>query len=184
MTTDRTFCRFSKSPATAAFGMPEVPKDGLCLCAFVVITSAEPPSRVLLGRINPEAPWDHLGALDPERVTSWKDRWMLPSSHLLMLESPEEAASRILRELTGLSGRTLEGPKVTSEVYAAPRNPGAAHHWDIEFIFRGTASESEVKPIEPWTELRFVELGQLQPDNMARLQDDILRYVGLVPGKW
>jgi ADP-ribose pyrophosphatase YjhB (NUDIX family) len=180
--TDRRFCRFSRSPSTARFGMPEVPDDGLCLSAFVVLSSAEHPSQVLMGQLNPDAPWDHLGALDPERVAAWRDRWMLPASHLLVLESPEAAAVRILVELTGLGPRPLQGPQVGSEVYTPERHPSATHHWDLEFIFRGVASEAEIRPIPPWKELRFVETRTLGRGAMARSQDDVLRQAGFEVG--
>jgi ADP-ribose pyrophosphatase YjhB (NUDIX family) len=176
--TDRRFCRFSHSPATAAFGMPEVPADGLCLCAFVVLSSEKHPSRVLLGKLNPAAPWDHLGALDPSRVVAWKDRWMLPSSHLLMLEDPRDAARRILEELVGLRARPLEGPIVTSEVYGPPRHPAAKQHWDLEFIFRGAVSEDEITPPDAWADLTFVDPSTLRPDEVARSQEDILAHAG------
>jgi ADP-ribose pyrophosphatase YjhB (NUDIX family) len=177
VTTDRRFCRFTNSPTTPAFGMREVPADGLCLSAFVVISSAEHPSQVLLGRINPAAPWDHLGALDAERVEAWRGRWMLPSSHLMVLESPDRAAERILRELTGVTPRFLVGPKVFSDVYTPERHPAARQHWDLGFIYRGVAREDEVHPIAPWTELRFVESTTLAPSELARSHGDILREV-------
>ncbi len=158
--------------------MPDVPKDGLCLSAFVVLTSREHPSRILLGKLNPAASWDHLGALDPGRLQAWGDRWMLPASHLLYLEAPDDAAKRILDELTGLRPRTLEGPKVTSEVYAPERHPDAKEHWDLEFIYRGVASEAELRPLEAWKELRFVDVSALGAGSMARAQDDILRSAG------
>src|SRR3989442_4075768 len=53
--------------------------------------------RVLMGHMNPKAPWDHIGALDPSRVEAHSRGWMLPSSHLIFLESPDEAARRIAR---------------------------------------------------------------------------------------
>lgn len=179
MTTERRFCRFSRSPATAAFGVPEVPDDGLCLCAFLVLASAERPTRVLMGKLDPSAPWDHLGALDPERLEAWKDRWMLPSSHLLLREAPQAAAERILREMTPLAPRPLKGPQVASEVYAPERHPQAKEHWDLEFIFRASVSESELKAHPAWRELRFVETSTLTPAEVARAQGDILEHAGL-----
>jgi ADP-ribose pyrophosphatase YjhB (NUDIX family) len=178
VTTDRKFCRFSRSPSTAAFGMPEVPPDGLCLSSFVVLGSADRPGRVLLGKLNPDAPWDHLGALDPSRVTAWKDRWMLPASHLLLLEDPRDAADRILRELVGLAPRPLEGPLVASEVYAPLRHPSAKQHWDLEFIFRGRVAEREVAAPGAWRELAFVDPRRLRTEEFARSHDDILARAG------
>jgi ADP-ribose pyrophosphatase YjhB (NUDIX family) len=154
--------------------MPAVPRDGMCLSAFVVVRPKGEPSRVLLGRLNPEAPWDHLGALDPGRLEAWKDRWMLPASHLIVLESPDAAATRIVRELTGLSRRPLEGPIVSSEVYASARRPDARDHWDLEFVYRAEASESEVGTHPAWTELRFVETDRLRAEEYARRHDDII----------
>ena len=43
MATNRRFCRFSRSESTRAFGMPEVPEDGLCLSAFVVLSPRDTP---------------------------------------------------------------------------------------------------------------------------------------------
>lgn len=178
MTTDRTFCRFSSSPRTAAFSLTEIPPDGICLSAFLVVGSAEPPGRVVMGRLNPDAPWDHLGALDPERIAYWKDRWMLPSSHLLLREAPDAAAERIRRELTGLSARELTGPRVASDVYAPGRHPTATRHWDLEFIYRTTARPNELRPHAAWSRLELVDPSSLGADEFARSHDDILRAAG------
>ncbi len=178
MATTRRYCRFSDAPGAGAAGTSPVPKDGLCLCAFVVVASREHPARVLLGKLNPAAAWDHLGALDPGRLTAWGGHWMLPSSHLQHLEAPDDAARRIVDELTGLRPRSLDGPKVTSEVYPPARHPDRREHWDLEFIYRTTASEAELRPHSAWTELRFVDVGTLDPGSIARAQDDILRHAG------
>lgn len=178
MTTERRFCRFSTASSTSAFSLTEIPPDGICLSAFLVVRSAEHPTRVLLGRINPDAPWDHLGALDPERVAHWKDRWMLPASHLIFRESPQEAAERIRVELTGLSARELDGPRVVSDVYAPPRHPTSRQHWDLEFIFRTDAREEELRPISAWSRLEFLDPRSLGPEEVARLHDDVISHAG------
>src|ERR1700686_395592 len=73
MTTNRHFARFnagkstvSGKPDTSTLTAREVPEGGMCLSAFVVLTRADGPKQVLLGHLNPEAMWDHIGALDPE----------------------------------------------------------------------------------------------------------------------
>ncbi|HTT35706.1 MAG TPA: hypothetical protein VMH78_07560 [Thermoplasmata archaeon] len=184
MATDRRFCRFSTSPETAAFSVTSIPPDGLCLSAFLVLTerTASPP-RVLLGRIDPRAAWDHWGALDAARVAAWQDRWMLPASHLLFLESPQAAAERLRTELTGLSARPLAGPIVVSDVYAPERHPAHGSHWDIEFIFRGDAVVSELKPPAPWRTLEFVDVSTLRATDLARSHGDILASAGLAIGR-
>lgn len=107
---------------------------------------------------------------------------MLPSSHLLQLEAPDDAARRIVRELTGLTLSALDGPIVTSEVYAPRRHPHHGAHWDLEFIYTATAPEAAVGPHPAWSELRFVETRGLDPAQMARSHEDILAHAGLPLG--
>src|SRR5438445_12069768 len=114
MTTDRRFSRFSKSRDTAAFSITEIPVGGVCLSAFLIVTEAGDPKKVLMGHMNPAAPWDHIGALDPSRVEVHSRGWMLPSSHLIFQESPGEAPRRIAREQLALPGLALSESKVVS----------------------------------------------------------------------
>lgn len=178
MTTDRRFCRFSKSSATDSFGMPEVPRDGLCLSAFVLLSPEDRPTSVLMGHMNPNAPWDHLGALDPSRVEAHRHGWMLPSSHLVMLESPSDAAQRILSEQLQLPSMPLEGPQVVSEVYTPRRFPSHPAHWDLEFLFRGKLSEGELPSAKVWAELQFVDLTRTRRAEIARSHEDVLASAG------
>src|SRR5437879_12828169 len=128
MTTDRRFCRFNKSASTAAFSVTEIPQDGLCLSAFLIVTEAGRPTNVLMGHMNREAPWDHIGALDPKRVEEHSRGWMLPSSHLIFQESPDDAARRIAREQLEWPDLSLSEPKVMSEAYRPRRSPDAPRH--------------------------------------------------------
>src|SRR5206468_4725043 len=66
--------------------------------------------------------WDHIGALDPSRVEAHSHGWMLPSSHLIFRESPDDAARRIAREQLELPDLALTGPTVVSEVYTPKRS--------------------------------------------------------------
>ena len=178
MTTNRRFCRFSKSPRTAAFSITEIPEAGLCLSSFLILTEARRPMEVLMGHMNPEAAWDHIGALDPDRVQAHSRGWMLPSSHLIFRESPEEAAHRIAREQLELPDLTLSGPQVVSEVYTPKRFPGTADHWDIEFLFRGKIAASDVVPAAAWRELAFVDVRRTSKSEIARSHEDVLESAG------
>ncbi|MCI4352579.1 MAG: NUDIX hydrolase [Thermoplasmata archaeon] len=178
MTTDRRFCRFARSKETDPFGMPEVPEDGLCLSAFVILSPEDDPSSVLMGHMNPAAPWDHLGAMDPGRVEAHRHGWMLPSSHLILQESPEEAARRVLAEQLELPPLPLEGPKVVSEVGPSRRYPTRRGHWDLEFLFRGRVRERDLPSPEAWTELRFVDLRTIRKMEIARSHDEVLASAG------
>ncbi len=178
MVTDRKFCRFYQ-PADTPFGMPEPPAGGLCLSAFLVITEKGQTSRVLMGHLNPEAPWDHIGALDPSRTAVHSQGWMLPASHLIVIESPQEAARRIAREQLELPDFAAGEPKVVSEVYAPRRFPEKGDHWDLEFIFRGELDGGSLPHPAAWTELRFVDLAVTPKTAIARSHEDILESAGL-----
>lgn len=152
--------------------MSEIPEGGVCISAFVILSKHSNPHMVLMGRINKNAPWDHLGALDPGRMERHSKGWMLPSSHLMLGEDPRRAAMRILREQLGLIDQRVEGPMVFSEMY------GSLNHWDLEFVFRGERSEAPVH--EVWDELKFVDLTRIKKEEIARSHEDILAHVG----KW
>ncbi len=179
MTTDRRFSRFSKSSSTAAFSVTEIPNDGFCLSAFLIVTDSRDTSRVLMGHMNPAAPWDHIGALDPKRVEAHSRGWMLPSSHLIYGESPGDAARRIAAEQLERPDLDLSGPQVISEVYTPKRFPGAAHHWDIEFLFRGEIPAAEVPRSAAWKDLAFVDLRRTTKVEIARSHEDVLESAGL-----
>jgi ADP-ribose pyrophosphatase YjhB (NUDIX family) len=143
-----------------------------------VLTRAESPNRVLLGHLNPEAMWDHIGALDPERVEVHSRGWMIPSSHLIIKEPPQEAARRILKEQLELEGVLLSEPTVVSEVYTPKRFPDLPSHWDLEFIFRGEISAEKLPRAFAWKELAFVDLSRTRKSEMARSHEDILESAG------
>jgi ADP-ribose pyrophosphatase YjhB (NUDIX family) len=178
MVTDRKFCRFNKQVETISIGMPEPPEGGLCLSAFLVITSEQNPNSVLMGHLNTKAPWDHIGALDSSRVEVHSKGWMLPSSHLLVYESPHEAAKRILKEQLEID-LALSGPDVRSETYTPKRFPNLPRHWDIEFIFKGKMSEHDTPKPFAWSELAFVNLDTVKTTEIARSHEDILQAAGL-----
>ena len=129
MTTNRKFARFKINVAEPR--IKEIPKGGLCISTFLVISKIGHPTQVLMGHLNKDAPWDHIGALDLERVERHSKGWMLPCSGLIFGESPEEVSRRILKEQLGLDDQILEGPRIFSKVY------GDEGHWDLEFLFLG-----------------------------------------------
>ncbi|HEV2390116.1 MAG TPA: hypothetical protein VGS04_05255, partial [Nitrososphaerales archaeon] len=96
ITTDRRFAAFSREALPPR--MNSVPEGGMCISAFLVISKKGAKEDVLMGKINKNAEWDHIGALDGKRLERFASGWMLPSSHLMLFETPEGAARRILRE--------------------------------------------------------------------------------------
>ena len=149
--------------------MGEIPEGGLCLSVFLIISEIGSSNHVLMGRLNTDAPWDRIGALDPDRVERHSKGWMLPSSHLILGEGPKEAAERILKEQLGLANQAVNGPLLFSDVY------GPKNHWDLEFIFLG---ERDVAPLhQAWRELKFIDLTTTRKEEIARSHEDILAHV-------
>lgn len=176
MTKHRVFCRFTKDKEET-LGIQEIPAGGICLSSFLVLTNLN--GEVLMGKINPDSDWAYYGALDSKRVNWFKEGWMLPSSHLILYESPQEAAKRIAREQLALEELELIGPKVVSEVYDNPRFPDRRNHWDIEFIFTGRLEKDLKKYPELWKELRFIDLRKIPRSSIVRSHDDIIQYSGI-----
>jgi ADP-ribose pyrophosphatase YjhB (NUDIX family) len=167
MTTSRKFAHFKRDVAEPR--IKEIPEGGFCISAFLIISKRGYPNKVLMGHLNKNAPWDHIGALDSERVKRHSRGWMLPSSGLIFGESPQEAATRILKEQLGLENENLEGPRIISEIY------GDEEHWDLEFLFLG---ELENAPSHnAWLELKFVDLSKTRREEIARLHEDVLAHV-------
>lgn len=156
-----------------------LPGDGLCLNAFLIVRQRGHPDRALLGRIDPAAPWDRLGALETARRAQIGERWMLPCSQLLLFEAPQEAARRLVREQLELEELPLRGPKVFSEAYDRPPAAAADPHWDLHFLFRGELDRPPVA--SPWKELAFVEVAATPRDAFARAHGDVLALAGLPP---
>lgn len=177
MAVDRRFCRFNKL-GDVPFGMPEVPEGGLCLSAFLLIGERGHPNRILMGHLNPAAPWDHIGALDASRTAVHSKGWMLPSSHLMVNESPDAAARRIAAEQLERPDITLSDATVVSEVYTPRRFPDLVKHWDIEFLFRGEWPGGAPPKAAAWTDLAFVDLTSTPTSAIARSHEDILASAG------
>ena len=169
MTTDRKFAAFSRKAVPPR--MRKMPEGGMCISAFVIVSKRGEPGRVLMGRIDASAGWDHIGALDAKRAERVSAGWMLPSSHLILYETPEGAARRIIREQLSIKDMKLNGPLTFVDT------SGVENHWDLGFIFQG---ERDVIPKNAaWRELDFVDPKEVNRD-IVRSQLDVLAYAG----KW
>lgn len=174
MATDRIFAAFARN-GRDGLGVAEVPAGGFCISAFVLVSDRSRPGTMLLGHLNPDAPWDHLGALDRKRALVNSKGWMIPSSHLVYGESPHQAAARILKEQLGMEGVVLGEPAVFSEVYTPERFPELGGHWDLEFVFKADADPTVVDLKHPaWRDLKFVEARTLDAAEVARSHEDII----------
>jgi ADP-ribose pyrophosphatase YjhB (NUDIX family) len=159
-----------------------LPEGGVCLSAFLVIRPKGTPSRVLLGRPNPVATWEHMATLEAEHLTTIGDRWILPASHLLEFESPADSARRILRQQLEVADLFLRGPEVFSESYPSALDPESGLHWDLHFVFRGDWPSREPPRPSAWRELAFLDTRTLTQADMARGHADILALAGVPVG--
>ena len=155
----------------------------MCLSAYLVVRPKGEDRKVLFGRLDPNAPWAWLGALDPARLSRIGAAWMLPSSQLLLFESPEEAARRIAREQLETELPSLDTSGFFSEAYPSAFHPTGDPHWDFHFVFQVRWPSPNPPRAYPWKELAFVDLDRLRRDEIARLQGDVLDLVGLPPGR-
>jgi len=178
----RPLARF-RTDADPAHGSYPLPADGLCLSTFLLVRPPGRPREVLCGRVDPAGPWGAAAALDPERLRSLGERWVLPASQLLFFEGPQEGARRVAREQLGRDDLPLEPPQVYSEAYrrnADARDP----HWDLHFVVAATwpGGSLEASRGRLWRELRFVEVGATPPAAFGRGHADVLALAGLAPG--
>lgn len=152
----------------------------MCISAFLVISRKGEPRSVLMGRINKNAAWDHIGAISGKRLERFASGWMLPSSHLILYETPEGAARRILREQLGIRSLKLNGPLTFADTGTAWYS-GLKNHWDIGFIF--SAEREGVPSSDAWDELSFLDVLKLKPDDVVRSHMDVLAYAGKLSPK-
>ena len=177
---DRRFARLSRGVPTPD-GTAAVPDDGMCLSVFLVLRSPEDSGRVMLGRVDPSAPWGEVGGLDPARLARVGRGWMLPSRQLLLFEGPREAARAIANEQLDSELPPVSGPAIFSETYRRPGSASADPHWDLHFVFDGSWPRSTPPTSRMWEQLAFVDVAATARSEIARGQGDVLELVGLVP---
>ena len=177
---ERRFTRLRPANGPSGPGYYEVPNNGMCLSTFLVLERRGHPGEVLLGRLDPAAPWFELGSLEGPRLAAIGSRWMLPASQLLFFEDPAEAAHRVLREQLGSDLPSLPAPRIVSEAYARTEAaPGTDPHWDLQFIYRAEWPHADPPHARAWKELAFVPAASLRHAEIARAHGDILELAGL-----
>jgi hypothetical protein len=174
--------RFARFGATGSFGVEALPDDGMCLSVYLVLQRPDRRGEVVLGRIDPNGPWENVAAIDRQRLARIADRWVLPATQLLLFESPQEAAQRISAETLGRRDLRFGAPQLFSEAY---RREGPHHdpHWDLHLVYvadwTGAAPEGACGPL--WKDLRFVDVVATPAVAFGRGHGDVLALVGLPP---
>jgi ADP-ribose pyrophosphatase YjhB (NUDIX family) len=103
----------------------------------------------------------------------------LPATHLIMEESPDQAAERIANEWAGVRGI----PKfVMVQSHLRPSGRGKSrqirgrtvNHWDICFVYELRTRSNPVR--NPWwNELRFLRPTDIAKKQVGRGHKDVLR---------
>jgi hypothetical protein len=176
---ERRFARLRPGSAPEGPGYYVVPNDGMCLSAYLLLGRPVHPQEVLLGRLDPTAPWFELGSLAADRLGAIGERWMLPASQLLFFEGPDEAARRVAREQLETELPSLPNPRIVSESYARPGSKAVDPHWDLQFIYRTTWPHDRPPKARAWKELDFVDSSTVRRGDIARGHGDILELAGL-----
>lgn len=159
-----------------------IPRAGLCLSTFVI---ARRGNSILLGRPLASAAWPEKGGFPKHQAEQLEKEgtWLLPATHLLMDETPDDSARRIACEWAGLSGKTRF---VTVQSHLRLRKPGQMgytmlrkklNHWDICFIYEmRTKALPKAKPW--WSEMRFFSTREILKITLGRGHIDILKEAG------
>jgi ADP-ribose pyrophosphatase YjhB (NUDIX family) len=178
MVEERKFARF-RPTAEIERMVFSVPTDGLCLSTFLVIRPKGRPEQALLGRINPEGAWAHIGAMDASRAKQWSGGWMLPSCQLLFYESIEASARRIAKEQLGIELGELPTPLVMSDSEQRPMAAKGDLHWDIGYVYVIDGYSGPTPKHSAWTDLKFVEVAKTSRREYVRSQQDVLWLAGM-----
>ncbi len=172
--TAKRWARLGRDNPSTMFHTPE---NGVCLSTFIV---ARRGNSALVGRPKDHRAWPEKGGLPQGRAADLDKQgaWLLPATHLLMDESPDHAARRIVREWTGLQG-TPRFVEVQSHVRPGRllRAGAKGNHWDFCFVYELRARA--LPRLRPWwSEMKFVPFSEIPDMNLGRGHADILEEAG------
>lgn len=152
-------------------------ETSLCLSAFVVARRGD---SILLGRPCEHDAWPEKGGYPKWQALELEKEgvWLLPATHLIMEESPDQAAKRIAHEWAGLGGI----PRfVMVQSHLRPLrlwNPKLKwNHWDICFVYE-LHPKGSVRPKPWWSELQFIPLSKIRAIKFGRGHRDVLEEAG------
>jgi len=172
----RRWARFGK-PDRAWFS--HIPLGGFCVSAFLIVRNRR--GDVLLGRPREHRDWPEKGCLPIWRLRAVQkeEGWILPASHFLMEESPEQAAKRIMKVWAGIASGRPRLVGVESEIMPSGASVGSGktrrrvNHWAMCFVYE-LRSARRPKPSSAWAELKFVPVRELRRIRIGRAHGDLL----------
>ena len=149
-----------------------VPKGGTCLSSFLVLKGS---GGILLGKMAKPEIWVEKFFVGEQFAPKYaaSNKWLLPASHLMFGERPEDAAKRVLNEQLGLKPTKLKLREVQSHLAQDTNDPEGAH-WDICFVYEGTL-KGKAHPQEWFSELKFVKPKGITSEDFTRGHGDVLK---------
>ena len=162
----------------AMFNEQNIPKGGTCLSSFLVLRRK---GTILVGKMAKPEIWVErfmVGeAFAPKYASS--NKWLLPASHLMYGEKPEDAAKRVLTEQVNVSNAKLSLLQVQSHISQNPNDPEAAH-WDICFVYTAEFRGKQLNRPEWFSELGFQNPKSLKSEDFTRGHGDVLTELGII----
>jgi ADP-ribose pyrophosphatase YjhB (NUDIX family) len=162
----------------ALFNESNVPKGGTCLSSFLVLKSN---GKILVGKMAKPEIWIEkflVGEMFADRYVK-SGKWVLPASHLLYGEHPEDAARRVLRDQLAVKDEfELSLTQVQSHLSQDSKDPDVAH-WDVCFVYAGEIHQALTRPAW-YGSLEFVDPLSISKDDFTRGHGDVLEQLGLI----
>jgi ADP-ribose pyrophosphatase YjhB (NUDIX family) len=160
------------APFAPSKGWTNVPRGGMCLCAFLFVMSR---GKILLGRYADHPAWEQLCGMDSKRVKTNAGGWTIPASHLKFGEDPRNAARRIGEEILTLDkGLVYSEPYVKTFFYEPAIAPGEKH-FDVLFLFEVSVKAGVKGGKPPWYEaLEWFDIGTVHREQFARQHEDVM----------
>jgi hypothetical protein len=180
--------RWARIGPTKKSWLTHIPKAGLCLSAFVIITNRE--NEILVGLPRDHKAWPEAGGFPRRHARNLEKRGelLLPATHLLMEESPERAAVRIAQRWTGYPNAKpsfvmAQSHLRPSKLWNKGKKNTRLNHWDICFVYSMRVDQLPRKIRPWWTEMRFENPKKIQRTNLGRGHKDVLREAGFLISK-
>lgn len=166
-------------PKKAMFNAQNIPKGGTCISSFLILKGK---NGILVGKMAKPEIWVErfmVGeAFAPKYAAS--NKWLLPASHLIYGEKPEDAAKRILNEQLHLKNTKLSLLQVQSHLRSQdPTDPDAAH-WDLCFVYGGQLRIKQLSKPDWFSELTFQKPRTLKSEDFTRDHGDILTELHMI----
>ena len=160
------------APFAPPKGWKDVPRGGMCLCAFLFVVSG---GKVLLGRYADHPAWEKLCGMDSGRVRANAQGWTIPASHLKFGEDPRDAARRIGEEVLELDGGLAYSEPYVKTFFYEPAVAPGEKHFDVLFLFEVSVGAGAGVHKPQWYDaLEWLDIATVRDERFARQHRDVV----------